>query len=214
MPDLDVTTTKTTRRRKIQAVLAGGTVLGLGAAVTLANWTDEIFAGAEFETGTFALEASTDGPGPGSDWETGGSEDDPTVEFAFAPESVVPGGTEYQPLFVRLTEDSDLGGTLDDVDLEVTVPGDNAGNIDYTLYEIGGDEACSGGDLPEDSIAGGTLASGSGGSPSIDLSADGSGGGGQNPAVEFCFVFDFDEDDLEQGSTTEAVWEFSATSED
>lgn len=213
MSDIQTTSTKNARRRKIQAVLAGGAVLGLGAAVTLAQWSDEIFAGADFETGTFALEASTEGPGPGSDWASGGSEDDPTVEFAFAPDSVVPGGTDYQDLYIRLTSGSDLAGALDGVDLTLADDDGNAANIEYELFLLTGEDTCSG--TPSDtSLATGTLASENSAGLDIDLDASGSAGGGNNEAVNLCFAFDYDEDDLEQGSSTSAVWEFSATSED
>jgi len=51
----------TTTRRKVRAVLAGGLVLGVGAAVTLAAWNDSEFATGTFTAGTFNLEGSTDG---------------------------------------------------------------------------------------------------------------------------------------------------------
>lgn len=52
---------KTTRRRKAQAVTAGGIVLGIGAIVTLAAWNDSEFAEGLFGSGDFNLEVSTDG---------------------------------------------------------------------------------------------------------------------------------------------------------
>lgn len=46
---------------KVRAVLAGGLVLGIGAAVTLAAWNDSEFAQGTFTAGSFNLEGSTDG---------------------------------------------------------------------------------------------------------------------------------------------------------
>ncbi|MFN3340157.1 MAG: SipW-dependent-type signal peptide-containing protein, partial [Dietzia sp.] len=43
---------KQDRARKRKALLAGGVVLGLGAAVTLAAWSDDVFANGIFNTGT------------------------------------------------------------------------------------------------------------------------------------------------------------------
>lgn len=46
---------------KARALLAGGLVLGVGAAVTLAAWTDNEWVRGVFGTGTFGIEGSTDG---------------------------------------------------------------------------------------------------------------------------------------------------------
>lgn len=48
-----------TTSRKIRAIAAGGAVLGLGAVVTLAAWSDSEFAQGMFGTGTFGIEAAT-----------------------------------------------------------------------------------------------------------------------------------------------------------
>ncbi|GEC74299.1 SipW-dependent-type signal peptide-containing protein [Microbacterium maritypicum] len=52
--------TKATQR-KVLAVLAGGLVLGVGTAVTLAAWNDSEFANGTFTAGAFNLQGSTDG---------------------------------------------------------------------------------------------------------------------------------------------------------
>ncbi|WP_255808456.1 SipW-dependent-type signal peptide-containing protein [Leucobacter aridicollis] len=46
---------------KARALLAGGLVLGVGAAVTLAAWTDNEWVRGVFGTGTFGIEGSKDG---------------------------------------------------------------------------------------------------------------------------------------------------------
>ena len=40
-----------TKRRKVLAILAGGLVLGVGTAVTLAAWNDSEFASGDFAAG-------------------------------------------------------------------------------------------------------------------------------------------------------------------
>lgn len=60
-------TKKTASRRKKAAVLGVAGVVGIGAALTMANWTDEESAGAELSAGEFELEISTDG----ENWQTG-----------------------------------------------------------------------------------------------------------------------------------------------
>ena len=49
------------RNRKgiIRAILAGGIVLGVGAAVTLAAWNASEFATGTFQAGTFTIEGAT-----------------------------------------------------------------------------------------------------------------------------------------------------------
>lgn len=49
------------KNRKIRAILAGGLVLGVGAAVTLAAWNDSEFAQGVFGAGHFNIQGSTDG---------------------------------------------------------------------------------------------------------------------------------------------------------
>ena len=49
------------RRRMLLAVIAGGVVLGVGTAVTLAVWNDSEFASGTFSSGQFDLQGSIDG---------------------------------------------------------------------------------------------------------------------------------------------------------
>ena len=49
------------RSRKVRAILAGGLVLGLGAAVTLAAWNDSEFAKGTFTSGSLNIQGSVDG---------------------------------------------------------------------------------------------------------------------------------------------------------
>ena len=47
--------------RKARAIAAGGAVLGVGAAVTLAAWSDSEFAQGTFASGQFGIQGSADG---------------------------------------------------------------------------------------------------------------------------------------------------------
>ncbi|MEI3842970.1 MULTISPECIES: SipW-dependent-type signal peptide-containing protein [Microbacterium] len=49
-----------TRSRRLRALLAGGLVLGVGASLTFAAWTDQEAATSTITAGTFAIEARTD----------------------------------------------------------------------------------------------------------------------------------------------------------
>ena len=44
---------------RVRAVLAGALVLGVGASVTLASWSDSEYAAGTFTASTFRLESST-----------------------------------------------------------------------------------------------------------------------------------------------------------
>ena len=55
----DDTAKRRRRSRMIRAILAGGLVLGVGAAVTLAAWNDSEFVTGTFTAGTFNMQGST-----------------------------------------------------------------------------------------------------------------------------------------------------------
>lgn len=50
--------------KRVRAILAGGAVLGVGAAITLASWNDSEFAKQTFSAGTFTFQGSVNG----TDW--------------------------------------------------------------------------------------------------------------------------------------------------
>ncbi|XSS44541.1 SipW-dependent-type signal peptide-containing protein [Propionibacteriaceae bacterium Y1685] len=52
----------TATSRKFRAALAGGLVLGIGAVVTLAAWTDDENAAGQFSAGTFTWSATPPPP--------------------------------------------------------------------------------------------------------------------------------------------------------
>src|SRR5690625_5389644 len=56
---MSTTTARSTRSRKVKAALAGGLVLGVGAAITLASWTDQAYVDAEFGTSAFNIQVQT-----------------------------------------------------------------------------------------------------------------------------------------------------------
>ncbi|MFJ6415583.1 SipW-dependent-type signal peptide-containing protein [Paeniglutamicibacter sp. NPDC091659] len=92
--------------RKIAAVLAGGLVLGIGAATTLAAWTDSQYATATFTAGIFKIESSING----TTWtdHTAGAPAQLTLSAA----GMSPGVSSFGYLDVRTTDASTLGGTV------------------------------------------------------------------------------------------------------
>ncbi|MDR6905956.1 putative ribosomally synthesized peptide with SipW-like signal peptide [Agromyces sp. 3263] len=118
------------RRRKMLAILAGGLVLGVGAAVTLAVWNDSEFATGTFGSGQFELEGSLDGTAFSS------SETAPGKPLAFAVDAdlLSPGAVVYAPFAVQLSSDSTYEAS---VDLASTTSGTIGAELTYSLYDVG-----------------------------------------------------------------------------
>ncbi|MGX1859132.1 SipW-dependent-type signal peptide-containing protein [Dietzia sp. NPDC055340] len=98
------------RKRKRKAILAGGVVLGLGAAVTLAAWSDDVFAQGEFDTGQFNIQANPSvlDDFSGATWadhnlNTGSGDTGPAgLSFSAGFGAMVPGTTVYSPISLRI----------------------------------------------------------------------------------------------------------------
>lgn len=200
------------RSKKVRAILAGGVVLGIGAAVTLAAWNDSEFAEGIFTTGQFNLEGSTDGPGGTFD-DHNVDEDDAVAVLDFDAGNVVPGQTVYAPFDVRLDAETTVDGTIAAAD-GVTLTS-SGGNVDFLGYSLHQTEDCTAdGTSGSTPIAGaGTLSSGS---VSLDetISLASNGAGTEGDTVSFCFAVTADENDLVEGIDTTATWQFLAVSED
>jgi len=119
------------RRRKIYAVLAGGLVLGVGAAVTLAAWNDSEWAKSTFTAGSFNLEGSTDGTSFGDHASEG---DAAALSFAVDAENVIPGESLYALYSIRLIGTTDGALTVATPD----ITGVNADNLTATTRVITG----------------------------------------------------------------------------
>jgi predicted ribosomally synthesized peptide with SipW-like signal peptide len=92
------------RALRLRAVLAGGLVLGVGAAVTLASWTDNEFAAGSFSSSVFDTQSSVNGAAYADNNVSPG----PTVSIVgpFAP-----GVSSYFPVLIRSKANS-VAGTL------------------------------------------------------------------------------------------------------
>ena len=104
---------KTTQRRKKAAVLALAGVVGIGAAATMANWTDEAAAGADFQAGQLDLEIATTAVGetPGKqDWKTGTEVE--VADLGLKSAAWGPGDSDEAQIHVRLKEGTTHEATL------------------------------------------------------------------------------------------------------
>lgn len=94
-------TTTSTRSKKIRAIAAGGAVLGLGAVITLAAWSDSEFAQGQFASGTFGIQAATDGEAFSEHSDEAGA-----LELTPAALAMSPGETVAYPYQIRLVDNS------------------------------------------------------------------------------------------------------------
>lgn len=101
------------RSRKRKAILAGGVVLGLGAAATLAAWTDDVWVSGSFTAGSFNVQGAVNGMNwaemntPGT---AGG------LTFTVAPTAMTPGQSVYAPINLR------VGPSAGQYDASITLP--------------------------------------------------------------------------------------------
>jgi predicted ribosomally synthesized peptide with SipW-like signal peptide len=99
---------RTAKSPKIRAVLAGGLVLGIGAAVTLAAWNDSEFARGTFTAGSFNLQGSTNGTDFGENPVTAPA----TLGFTASTANLSPGDVVSAPFAVRLDAASTYDATV------------------------------------------------------------------------------------------------------
>lgn len=118
------------RRRMLLAVIAGGVVLGVGTAVTLAVWNDSEFATGTFSSGQFDLQGSTDGAAFDSSPTAPGK----TLTFELDADALSPGAVVYAPFAVQLSSDSDYEAS---VTLAQQVGGTIGANLTYSVYDVG-----------------------------------------------------------------------------
>lgn len=143
MADAPITSARQERNRKRKSLLAGGIVLGLGAATTLAAFTDDVFATGTFSSAKFSIQGSTapaypgpsdtsfkDYPGPNV-----GGDGTTYASLAFAA-SMAPGDTVYAPFTIRSAPGSGAG-TLTLIGAYVSTSGTLDPYLTYTVRNAG-----------------------------------------------------------------------------
>ena len=116
------------RSRRWRAVLAGGLVFGIGAAVTLAAWNDSEYGSASFTAGRFDIVGAVDGSTFSSHATTGAAA---ALNFQLAPTAMAPGNATYA-LFSVKTANPSVAGTLQ---LTAGTPG-GTGLATYLTYGV------------------------------------------------------------------------------
>lgn len=126
------------RTQRLRAVLAGGLVLGIGAAVTLAVWTDTVHLKTDVSTGGgIDLEASIDG-GAYAQYDTAGT----AGVITFSTGLIAGNSTYYKPVKVRLA-----AGAANDATVTLTqaAPSASVAGLSYSIFPSA---TCSAAALP------------------------------------------------------------------
>lgn len=202
----DTTQTRDQRGRKVRALLAGGLVLGVGAAITLAAWTDNEFGTGAFAAGQFNLQGSTTSATTGfTDHNTAGGA--ATLGFTTPSMNLSPSDSVYAPFWVRLTADTTTAANLQLTGLTST--GTAAGQLDYSIYSIANTATCNATTASGTPIATGTLSDTTATSSVVPLPKPVSPAAGD--AQQLCFVVTA-KPSVAQNTTATATWQFTATS--
>lgn len=206
MTESTASPTASSRGRKIRAILAGGVVLGVGAAVTLAAWTDQEWATGNFGAGSFNIQGSTTGAEADfTDHESQGGA--ATLDFQVGADNLAPGDTVAAPFVLRTDAATTYGAT---VELTSAVgEGPNAANLTYGITQVGSVAECTEGATGTEIVPAGTALDSVAGATGFTLDAGADGAAG-TPVV-LCFQVTAG-DALTQGETGTASWELTATS--
>lgn len=118
------------RRGIVRAVLAGGIVLGIGAAITLASWNDSEFASGSFAAGAFNLEGSSTNGTTFTEHATAGTA--APLTFTVAPSNMSPSSSVYAPFAVRLAAGTTTGAS---VGVSSIGSGANSTHLSYRILQ-------------------------------------------------------------------------------
>lgn len=134
-----ITTQKNTSK-KFKAILAGGVVLGVGAAVTLAAWTDQEWASGAFTAGTFDIESSVDG----KDFKDHNPDEDGVAELDFnlQPKNLSPNQTVAAPFVLRVDNETTLSAEVELVEATSDKNNPNFKHLTYGIIEVPNASAC------------------------------------------------------------------------
>lgn len=204
------------RKRKTLAVLAGGLVLGVGVAVTLAAWNDSEFAQGTFTAGSFDLQGSTAGDVNAgySDHDVEAGDTAATLAFTL-PTGLIgnmsPGDSVYAGLWVRLAAGTTTGASLSAGGTTADpAASSNSGDLSYQVYQIAPGATCDAASATGTPVAADATLDVQTGVTPMTL-AKGATATDAGTAVQLCFAVTAGAG-LTQGLATTATWKFTATS--
>lgn len=197
---MSATSTVSTRGRKVRAILAGGLVLGVGAAVTLAAWTDDEWASEIFTAGTFGIQGSTNGTDFSDHATEGGAAE---LQFDLAADNLSPTDVVAAPFAMRTTTATTYDATVSLA--STTVSTELAGDLTYGIIEVAAVGDCTPAATGTTIVPAGTAFGETTGATDISLTA------AAGSTVVLCLQVTAG-DTLGQGDSGTATWEFSAVS--
>ncbi|WP_449278285.1 SipW-dependent-type signal peptide-containing protein [Leucobacter sp. GX24907] len=191
------------RLKRVRALLAGGLVLGVGTAVTLASWTDQEVASGDFRASTFGIVGSTDGTSFAEHPTTPAA-----LAFSMSPNALSPGSTVYARFVVRTTNTTDVAGTVQLGGASVTGTGLGT-HLRYGVRTIPATSACNATTYGAGTLvvaANSPLTAGAASGQSLAVA-------GASP-VGYCFAVTLPAGTPNdaQGKVATATWTFTATS--
>jgi predicted ribosomally synthesized peptide with SipW-like signal peptide len=193
--------------RRVKAVLAGGLVLGLGAAITLAAWNDSEFATGTFSTGHFNVQGSADGTTFGDHTSSGSAA---ALSFSTGFNHVSPSDTVAAPFVLHLDKDTDYAATVS-VN-SAAASGSAAAQLTYKIVRVASLAGCTSSATGSATIvpAGTALASVAGAS-TFELTTSTNPGVDPGADVFLCTQVTASSA-LAQGTSAVGTWEFLASS--
>jgi predicted ribosomally synthesized peptide with SipW-like signal peptide len=207
---------KRTASRRVRALLAGGLVLGVGAAITLAAWNDSEFATGTFTAGSFNMEGSIDGTA----FAENPVGDPAALSFSTGFDNLSPSTTVAAPFVLRLDAATTTAATVTVAAATSAQNGliaDATANLTYTVLTVTNVAACTSSATAADSGAASVVSStafnpvGAITSTTINLAKSADAGATAGANVYLCMLVTTDAD-LAQDSSAVATWEFAADS--
>ena len=193
------------KSRKAKALLAGGLVLGVGAAVTLASWTDQEWTEGLFGAGSFNIEGSVDGSEFTDHESAAGAA---SLVFDLPPSTNMSPTDEVAAPFAMRVD----GETTYDADMvleSATAEGTNVANLTYGIIQVTDAAACTPEATGNDIVPAGTPLDSVVGASGFTLAAGADAAAGTTTTL--CFQITAGAN-LEQGTETTAQWQFIGTS--
>lgn len=193
------------RSRKVRAILVGGLVLGVGAAVTLASWNDSEFAQGLFSSGQFNMQGSTDGDNF-SDHAVGAPAQ---LGFSAGFNNLSPNDTVAAPFVLHLNADSTNDATVSVNSANAT--GAAATELSYGIVQVPSIAACTSTAVGTQIVPAGTALNAVTGADTFDLAK--SADAGITPGADaFLCIQVTASADIEQNTSATGTWEFRGIS--
>ncbi|MGJ3190269.1 MULTISPECIES: SipW-dependent-type signal peptide-containing protein [Paenarthrobacter] len=185
---------------RVRAILAGGLVLGVGAAITLAAWNDSDFAQGTFTAGSFNLQGSTNG----TTFTENPVGSPATLGFTTNPANLSPGDVVTAPFAVRLD-----GASTYDATVTLSTEA-STGSLAGLTYELTQSEDFGCAETVTETLvtAGQTL-----GSTPASVTFDLAQGAGTDPGAPVNLCFRVTAGAVVQAQTGSTTWEFAAQSQ-